>query len=300
MAVTAAAVVAIVNPVSGAGCDARSLEERTARLRARFSATGIDGAVHVTSRPRHARELASEAVSTGARLVIAWGGDGTINEIACALAGTPTAMGIIPSGSGNGLAAALRLPRAVDAAVAIAFGTNERRVDAGDIEGRLFFNIAGVGADAAIAQRFNAQPKGRRGMVPYVRIAMAEAFRYRARRYRITLDGEPLVRKALVVAFANGQEYGNRIRVAPDAVLDDGLLDAVILDDRSPIMRLWHGRHLALNQIQRAPGVVVRRIKAAAVEADEDILFHVDGELGRAGRAVHVRVRPGVLRVRVP
>jgi diacylglycerol kinase (ATP) len=295
-----AAVVAIVNPVSGAGCDARALDERKALLRRHFSAARIDGAVHVTSRPQHASELAIDAVSSGAGLVIAWGGDGTTNEIACALAGTSAAMGIIPAGSGNGLAAALHLPRDADAAVAIALGTNERRVDAGEMEGRLFFNIAGIGADAAIAQRFNAQPKGRRGMGPYVRIAMQEAFRYRGRRYRITLDGEQLTRDGLIIAFANGQEYGNRIRVAPAAVVDDGRLDAVILEDRPPLMRLWHGRHLALKHIERVPGVLVRRIESASVEAEEDILFHVDGELGRAGRVVHVRVRPGVLTVRVP
>lgn len=137
-------------------------------------------------------------------------------------------------------------------------------------------------------------------MGPYVRIALQEAFQYRGRRYRITLDGDSLTTDALLIAFANGREYGNRIEIAPSAVIDDGCLDAIILEDRSPLRRLWHARHLALRHIERAPGVLVRRIKAATVEADEDILFHVDGEMGRAGGVVHVRVRPGELTVRVP
>lgn len=300
MTVRAAPVVAIVNPVSGPGCDAGAVAERTALLQQHFGAACFDGVVHVTSGPHHARELAAEAVSSGAGLVIAWGGDGTINEVACALAGTSTVLGLIPAGSGNGLAAALGLPHQPDAAAAIAFGTKERRVDAGEIEGRLFFNIAGLGADAAIAERFNAQPKGRRGMASYVRIALEEAFHYHGRRYRITLDGEPLTADALIVAFANGQEYGNRIRIAPSAIVDDGRLDAVVLEDRSPLRRLWDARHVALGHAERAPGVLLRRIQTATVETDGDILFHVDGETCRAGRVVQVRVRPGVLTVRVP
>ena len=300
MQVHAAHVVAIVNPVSGAGCDAGVLANRATLLQKYFAGAGVDGDVHVTSRPHHARELAAQAVSSGARLVIAWGGDGTTNEVASALVDTSAALGVIPAGSGNGLAAALRVPHQTEAAIAIALGTKERRVDAGEIEGRLFFNIAGVGADAAIAERFNAQPVGRRGMAPYVRIALQEAFRYQGRRYRITLDGASLSTNALIVAFANGQEYGNRIRIAPSAIVDDGRLDAVILEDRSPLRRLWHARHVALHHVERAPGVLVRRIETATVEADDDMLFHVDGEMCRAGRVVHVRVRPGVLTVRVP
>lgn len=300
MQVRAAPVVVIVNPVSGAGCDARAIETRTALLHRHFSAAHIDGTVHVTSGPQHARELASAAVSSGAGLVIAWGGDGTTNEVACALVGTSTSLGVVPAGSGNGLAAALGLPRRTDAAIVAALGTKERRVDAGEIEGRLFFNIAGIGADVSIARRFNAQPRGRRGMGPYVKIALQEAFHYHGRRYRITLDGEELTKDALIVAFANGQEYGNRIRIAPAAVVDDGRLDAVILEDRPPLLRLWHARHLAFGHVERTPGALVRRITSASVAADEDIFFHVDGETCRAGRVVHVRVRPGVLTVRVP
>lgn len=295
-----APVVAILNPVSGAGADAAALERRTALLRKQFAAAGIAGDIRVTTRPRHARELAAEAVSSGAGLVIAWGGDGTTNEIASALAETSTALGVIPSGSGNGLAAALGVPRSAEAAIKVALGTSARPVDAGEIEGRLFFNVAGVGADAAIAERFNAQPPRQRGMRWYLRIALHEAFRYRGTRYRVTLDGDRWPTDALIIAFANGQEYGNGLRIAPSAIVDDGKLDAVIIEDRPALERLWHARYLMRGTIDRAPRVHIRRIASAVVEADEDIVFHLDGEVYRAGKVVHVRVRPRVLTVRVP
>lgn len=296
----AAPVVAIVNPVSGAGADGAALDRRTSLLRTQFAAAGINGAIRVTTHRHHARELASEAVSNGAGLVIAWGGDGTTNEIASVLAGTSISLGLVPSGSGNGLASALGLPRRPEAAIKVALGATTRPVDAGEIEGRLFFNIAGIGADASIAERFNAQPPGQRGLRRYLQIGLTEAFRYHGRRYRVTLDGTPLSTDALIIAFANGQEYGNRIRIAPSAVVDDGHLDAVIIGDRPAVARLWHARHLMRGQIGRAPGVHIQRITAAVIEADEDIVFHLDGEVYRAGPVAHIRVRPRVLTVRVP
>jgi diacylglycerol kinase family enzyme len=151
-----------------------------------------------------------------------------------------------------------------------------------------------------IAEQFNLRGRGNRGMVPYVRIGIRETFRYRAGSYRVTLDGEELVSKALVIAFANGREYGNRIRVAPQALVDDGKLEAVVVEDRGALSRLWTSRHLALGTAHKAARVVLRSIESARVETEGEILYHVDGEVGRARGAVTVRIRPRLLRVRVP
>jgi YegS/Rv2252/BmrU family lipid kinase len=293
-------VFAIVNPLSGAGANPDVAAGRVALLTQRFAAAGITGVIHLTERRGHAAELASVAIARGARSVLAWGGDGTINETGTVVAGTSTALGIVPAGSGNGFAAELGVPWQPADAIDVAIHGRDRLVDAGEIDGRLFFNIAGIGLDAVIAEQFNLRGLGNRGMVPYVRIGIREIFRYCAGTYRVTLDGEELVSNALVIAFANGREYGNRIRVAPQALVDDGKLEAVVVEDRGAFSRLWTGRHLALGTAHKAARVRVRSIESARVETDGDILYHVDGEVGRAQGAVTIRIRPRLLKVRVP
>jgi len=294
-------VFAIVNPLSGAGANPDRAAERTALLMRHFVRAGITGGVHMTERRGHATELAANAIARGAHVVLAWGGDGTINEIASVVTGTPAALAIIPAGSGNGFARDLAIPWKPDAAIEVAIRGRDRAVDVGAIDGRLFFNIAGIGIDAVIAQQFNAQGKlGKRGLGPYVRIGLRECFRYQAAHYRVTLDGERISAHALVIAFANGREYGNRIRLAPNALMDDGKLEALVVDDRPPLLRLLAARHLVQGTADRAPRITRRSIESAVVETDGEILYHVDGEIGHAKGRVEVRIRPGALKVRVP
>ncbi len=293
-------IVAIVNPLSGAGANAGVAEARIALLTSRLAAANRHGIVRLTERPLHAGELARDAVGAGARLVIAWGGDGTINEVGTALAGTGAVLGIIPAGSGNGFASELGIPFVPDAAIDIALNGRAKPIDAGELEGRLFFNIAGIGFDAVVAEQFNLRSLGRRGMGPYVQIGVRELFRYRAAQYRIRLDSETLTTRALLIAFANGREYGNKIRLAPHAVLDDGKLEAMIVEDRSPLARLWAGRHLALGTADKAPRILMRSVQSAVIETDGEMLYHLDGEIGRARGSISVRIRPGLLMVKVP
>jgi YegS/Rv2252/BmrU family lipid kinase len=294
----AADVVAIVNPLSGAGATPGVAQHRVALLTARFASAKIAGEVHVTERPRHAGELARAAVAAGAQTVIAWGGDGTINEIGTALTGTRTVLAIVPAGSGNGFASEIGVPPQPDAAIDIALHGRNRPIDAGEMDGRLFFNIAGIGFDAVVAEQFNLRTLGRRGMGPYVRIGLRQTFRYRAADYRIVLDGEEMVSRALLIAFANGREYGNRIRLAPHARMDDGKLEAMVVEDRAPFARLWSGRHLALGTANKAPRVIARSIESARIESEGELLYHVDGEVGRAQGSVTVRIRPHALIVK--
>jgi len=293
-------VFAIVNPISGAGASVNASAARTALLHDRFRAARVDGEVHVTERPRHAADLARAALDRGVHTVIAWGGDGTINEVGSVLGGTNAALGIVPAGSGNGFARALRLPRSPAAAIDGAIHGVERLIDVGELNGRIFLNIAGIGLDARIAERFNACAPGKRGMGPYFRIGLHEAFRYQPLPVEIALDGERITSRPLLVAFANGAEYGSGACIAPHARLDDGRLEAVVVEDRSPAARLWGSRHLLLSRPHRAPGMTFRSIQRADVRAAGALTYHVDGEHGVADRVVSVRIRPGFLRIRVP
>jgi diacylglycerol kinase (ATP) len=291
-------VVAIINPVSGAGMDPTVAERRVALVRAELSRRALRCSIHLTERAGHAAQLARAAAAGGAGLVIVWGGDGTVNEAGGALAGSQTALGLIPAGSGNGFAAAIGVSRDPEAALATALDGCTRRVDVGLIGRRHFLNVAGIGADARIAALFNQRARGSRGRWPYISIGVAQGCRYAAREYLVELDGERARHRALLIAFANGREYGMGAILAPRAQLDDGLLDAFVVEDRSVAARFWHARHLVRGTIAQAPGVVVRKVRTAAIEASEPIEFHVDGEPGLAGTRLEVSVLPKALRIR--
>jgi diacylglycerol kinase (ATP) len=291
-------IVAIINPISGAGADAAVAFGRVALVRSEAERRGMHAAIHVTERAGHARDLAAASAAAGADLVIVWGGDGTLNEAGTALLGSDTALGLVPAGSGNGLAAALGVPREPRAALAVALDGHARRIDAGLMAGRAFFNIAGIGFDARVAKQFNLRAAGSRGAWPYILLGAREGCRYSASEYRVQLGGETRSLRALLIAFANGREYGMGARIAPAAELDDGLLDAMIVEERSVLARFWHARHLATGTVHLAPRVTTARITSASIEADGPIEFHVDGEPGIAEGRIDVQVLPGALKVR--
>jgi YegS/Rv2252/BmrU family lipid kinase len=290
-------VVAIVNPISGAGMDPTVAQRRVALMREELRRRDLDAEIHLTERAGHAAELAAAAARAGARLAIVWGGDGTLNEAGGALAGSTTALGLIPAGSGNGLAHALGVPRDPAAALAVALGERSRAIDVGVLGARRFLNVAGIGVDARIAMLFNQRARGSRGRWPYIVIGVGQGCRYPAREYLVRLDGEATRHRALLIAFANGREYGMGAMLAPRAELDDGLLDAFVVEDRSVLARFWHARHLVDGTVDRAPGVVTRRVRSAAIEASAPIEFHVDGEPGCAEGPLEISVLPRAIRV---
>lgn len=291
-------VVAIVNPISGAGTDTRAFVGRRALLREELARRGLEGDVHITHYTGHAHALARAAAADAADLVIVWGGDGTVNEVGAALLDSGSALGLVPAGSGNGLAASLGTPFVPRAAIAAALDGPVRAIDAGMLAGRPFLNIAGIGVDARIAALFNRRAKGTRGRWPYILIGLREGCRYGCHDYEIELDGEGLAVRALLIAFANGAEYGNGIRLSRAARLDDGLIDATIVADRPVLARFWDARHLASGSADRAPRVIARRVRRAVVRASGPIDYHVDGETGTIDGPVEVEVRPGALKVK--
>lgn len=282
----------IINPVSG-GASPAVARQRAELAAARLEASGAPGQVCVTERRGHARELAAAAASRGDRLVVAWGGDGTVNEVGSALAGTATAVGIVASGSGNGLARELRLPTAPAAALDGAFAATPRAIDAGQLNGRWFFSIAGVGFDAHVASLFD-KASGRRGFITYARLVARELLRYRAADYRI--DGQP-VSRALLVTIANSAQFGNGARIAPSALLDDGLLNLVVFAERSRLSTMLALPKLFVGDVARTRGVIARTITDVTIESDAPMRGHVDGEPFDVGERVEVRVLPKVLLV---
>lgn len=290
-------VTIIINPVSGRA------RGSAGRARADIARTvvanlGVDAEIVVTERPGHARDLAREAVGLGARAVVAWGGDGTINEVASVLAFGNVPLGIVPAGSGNGLARELGIdPRPDRAIAAAALRVEYRSIDVGEIENRLFVNTAGIGVDAHIASRFNAPSNRRRGFLGYAGITARALASYAPRHYRITTAGAVADVRAVLVTIANSAQFGNGARIAPGARLDDGWLDLVVLQERSRLTTLIHLPRLFTGSVERVPGCRLQRVTEVTIEADEPMTFHVDGEPCDGGTCLHARVHPGALRV---
>jgi diacylglycerol kinase (ATP) len=288
----------IINPVSGGR---RSLEPRLREAAARraLERAGVDdGRVVLTERAGHGRELARAAVEEGRDLVVAWGGDGTINEVATALVGTASALGIVRAGSGNGFARELGVPRNPEAALAAALGGREHAIDTGEIDGRLFLNVAGIGFDAAMAVQFNALGTERRGPARYTAAVVRHVLGYRAAEYEVQLDGERTSGRSLLLAIANLPQYGSNAVIAPQAVPFDGRLDLVSIADRGAMSRVGLLPRLFDRSIQKAAGISCATAAELVVTSSTPMVCHVDGEPFEGGTRVEARVRPGSLRVR--
>lgn len=257
---------------------------------------GVEVDVAVTERAGHGRELARAFAAAGAGTVVAWGGDGTVNEVAGAIAGSGAAFGIVPAGSGDGFATMLGIARDPRQALRAALTGRVTPLDVGDVNGHPFLNLAGIGFDARVARRFNLLTK--RGGLPYLMIGLHEGLTYGGRQYRVHLDDQPFDLRAFLVLFANGQQYGNNAVIAPGARFDDGLLDALIVDARPFLPQLWRARRLFMGREKAIAGIVRRPVRRAVVEADGPLEMHLDGECLEIGSRIEVGVRPGALRLR--
>ncbi len=282
----------IINPVSG-GIAPGEAAARAQQASSVLSARGEAGEVCVSQRRGHAHDLAAAAVRRGDRMVLAWGGDGTVNEVASALVGSATLLGVVAGGSGNGLARELGLPVSAEAALHRALSASPRVIDAGQLDGRWFFSLAGIGFDAHVAGAFDRH-EGRRGFVNYVRITIRELRRYNCATYRI--NGGAAVR-ALLVTIANSGQFGNGARIAPDARVDDGQLDLVVFEEQSRLSTLLALPKLFTGGAASVPGVTIGRVETVVIESDVAMGFHVDGEPHVGGTRLEAHIHPGVLRV---
>lgn len=289
----------IVNPLSGHGRFEHQIEAHTALARDVLARHAIEAVVRITGGPGDAKTFATEAVAAGVDLVIAWGGDGTINETACGLLNSDVPLAIVPAGSGNGLASDLGLPFDPAAALTIAATGKSFRIDAGKVDNSVFFNIAGVGVDAVIAARFAERGLRQRGPIAYLQLGVAELLRYHAQHYSLVVDGEPVEQRAMLLAVANGRQYGNRVCIAPGARLDDGLLELVAVD-QLPLWRIAARLpSLFRGTLRPGKGVTMRAVRNVRVRASGPIPFHVDGEPRLGSDELMIATIPHALTVKV-
>ncbi len=284
----------IVNPISGTS----SKEGLQQLAQERLCPAGYDLEVVATSGPGDATEIARRACDDGFDTVIAAGGDGTVNETAMAMCGRKAIFGIIPCGSGNGLARHLNIP--VDAAEAldVIVAGHHIAADNATVNGRPFFCTFGVGFDAAVSEDFARRPK--RGKLMYVRSALATFAKYHPQTYTISANGHVLTEKAFLVAVCNASQYGNNAYIAPEASITDGLLDVTIVHSGPlPSMALM-GLDMMTGYINRNTLIHTLRTSSLTITRRKPGPAHIDGEPVNFEEQMEIKCHPGVLNVFTP
>ena len=284
----------IINPISGSGKKKGLQEKVTSRL----ADAGIKVDTEWTTAAGDATVFARQAIADGYDIVIAAGGDGTVNETAVALCGSDVMLGIIPCGSGNGLARHMNIPVDVDASIKIIAAGNSEICDHGVANGRPFFCTFGTGFDATVGHKF-AESKSR-GLMTYVKSTFKEYFNYKPEEYIIKANGKTLTERAFVVAVCNASQYGNSAYIAPNASISDGLLDVTIIHYGNKLTTALVGVDLMAGSIERNALIDTFRTSDLQIIRKGSGPVHIDGEPLVFDAEINIKCCPRQLRILTP
>jgi diacylglycerol kinase (ATP) len=285
-------IIFIINPVAGT----RSKLNLPALIKANLDTNKFgEPDIVCTEYGGHAHELAKEAVRNGYKHIIAVGGDGTVNEVASAMVNTEATLGILPLGSGNGLARHLKIPLNISRAIQLINHKKVKEVDSCRLNDKYFFCTAGVGFDAHIGTVFSTLPT--RGLKSYIQATFREFFSYRPHTYNLNGAIEQMSRKAFLITFANAGQYGNNAYIAPQADIADGLMDICILHPFPKFLALPIGVRLFKRNIHRSPYMETFRTSKVVLEERSTNCIHLDGEPFNLSGDLEISVVPQSLRV---
>ena len=284
-------IVFVVNPKSGTqGKKAilKWIDERIDRSIYDYSIVNTEYAGHAT-------QIAAAAVRNGIDIVVAIGGDGTVNEIARSLIHTDTALGIIPCGSGNGLARHLQIPMQAKAAIDIINKGFQTRIDYGKINQIPFFCTCGVGFDAFVSLKF--ADSGKRGLLTYLENTLHESLNYQPETYEIENEEGTVKYKAFLIACGNASQYGNNAYIAPQASLTDGLMDVTIMEPFTVLDVPSLSFQLFNKTLDQNSRIKTMRAKKIKIHRAQDGVMHFDGDPLMAGKELEVEIVPAGLNV---
>ena len=287
-------ILFIINPVSGIG--KHKVEEGL--ITQRLDRTLYIPEIIYTNAAGHATEISRKASTDGVDIVVAVGGDGTVNETAAGLVGTATAMAIVPAGSGNGLARHLKIPMNVKRAIDIINRGKILKIDTATINDQLFVNLAGVGFDASVAKKFSEA--GTRGFSTYLRITNNSYKQYEPKQYTLVIDGKVFKRRALLISFANSSQFGNNTSIDPAASINDGYIDVCIVGKMPYWKALLYSPLLFLKKFDQTRYVEIIRAKEVVLKRKKGKTIHLDGDPKTMGKELTMRINPLSLNVIVP
>lgn len=284
-------IIFVVNPISGT----QSKKAILKWIDERMDRSVYDYSIVRTEYAGHATQIAASAVEDKVDVVVAIGGDGTINEIARALVHSETALGIIPCGSGNGLARHLRIPMEPKAAIDIINQGNRLCIDYGKINNIPFFCTCGVGFDAFVSLKF--ADSGKRGLLTYLENTLHESLTYQPETYEIENEEGTMKYKAWLIACGNASQYGNDAYIAPQASLTDGLMDVTIMEPFTVLDVPSLSFQLFNKTIDQNSRVKTMRAKKIKIHRAHDGVMHFDGDPLMAGKELEVEIIPSGLYV---
>lgn len=287
-------IIFIVNPISGT----HGKENILRLIEERLDRSVYDYVIKKTEYAGHASELALEAARNQADIVVAIGGDGTVNEIGRSLVHTQTAMGIIPCGSGNGLARHLYIPLEPKGAIQVLNEGICTQMDYGKINDRLFFCTCGVGFDAFVSLKF--ANSGKRGLLTYLENTLHESLTYRPETYEIENESGSVKYKAFLIACANASQYGNNAYIAPQASLTDGQMDITILEPFNVLDVPALSFQLFNKTLDQNSRIKTLREKKIIIHRAKEGVFHFDGDPAMGGKDIEVEIIPAGLKVMIP
>ncbi len=298
-------VFVILNPTAGASPFTDQAQEaiqtttQEEEIKEILQQYHVDPTFLYTSVDESGTGLAKEAAAQEADIVIAAGGDGTIHAVAKGLIGTRATLGIIPRGTMNNLARSLFLPETIKEACEVIVNGRTQRIDAGTINGHLFLEVAGIGLEASLFPM--AEEMKRPGILSSIRGAIQgfiTLLRFKPEKLYITINNKERSYRAIQVTVCNAPYYGAHLEVAPDAVMDDGLLDVVIYRNFSKREYLQHGLSISRGKRDFQPKIARRRIQSMRILSEQPIDIHADG-MPKGQTPALIQVEPAVLRVRV-
>jgi len=284
----------IINPISGT-TQKHHLPELFEK---EIDTSQFEWEIKYTDRPKHATELAKQSVQEGFDTIVAVGGDGTINEVGRALVGTNSRLGIIPLGSGNGLARHLGIPLSVKGALNTILKGANFQMDSCQVNGQAFFCTSGVGFDATVSHYF-AKDRDNRGLWNYAKTSIKQYFRYEPKTYQIEIDGTQYSEKAFIIAVANAAQYGNNAHISPEADVSDGLMDVCIMKSFPKALGLWLIFQSFNKSIHLSRYVTILRGKHVRIQNANEFA-HLDGDPVSLNPKLEYKILEKSLNVCVP
>jgi len=284
----------IVNPFSGA-TSKKKLQETVYEM---LDHSQYSYDYCLTEGPEHATELAKIAVDQDYYMVVAVGGDGTVNEVASALRDTNTILGIIPGGSGNGFAMYIGIGRNFKKAIKIINEGKVKEIDSCEVNNRFFINLAGIGFDARIA--YKIKKSASRGLALYLRTIVKEAMNFEIKKFSLELDEGIIEDEYGVIVVANAAMYGYNFTIAPEAELKDGLFDVVMIKKASIFRYMMSSWRFLNGSIAKSNLVEIKKSKKAVIHSETGNYYHLDGEGYKSPTELRFKMFPNSIKVMFP
>jgi len=267
----------IVNPIAGGG-KAYSLMPG---LIAFMKKSGKDFDIYETQGPQDAIEAARNAAKDGYDIVVAVGGDGTLNEVLNGIVGTEAILAVVPGGKGNDFATAVKMPSAIEPVCQVLLDANIKLIDLGKVMDRYFINSVGIGFDAAVAERVNRGVKPFKGVSAYIYAVLEMLISYKTIEMEIDLGDGLFTCKPTLVAVGIGQAYGGGMKILPDAIQDDGLFDVCILDEMKKPLMLYHFPKVFKGKLKHLKESKMFRTREVKIKMSDLRPMHLEGEILR-------------------